>query len=128
MRHPYDSIPELAGIASYDAAARGGYSVAENVRRLLQYQWTERRLMQALVAHIPSMPIWEAKCAMALHQWQFALHVDALRERISEMRSPVPNLDAAPQGGAVGNLDRVLDSLEDVTNAREVLHALYARA
>ena len=96
MPHPYDSIPELAGIATYKSAARVGYSVAENVRRLLSYHWTERRLMHTLVAHIPSMPIWEVKCAMALHQWQCAEHVDALRGRIAEMRNPAPNLDTAP--------------------------------
>ena len=33
MPHPYDSIPELAGIATYETAAHVGYSVAENVRR-----------------------------------------------------------------------------------------------
>lgn len=98
MTHPYDSIPELAGVATYASAARIGYSVAENVQRLLRYHWTERALMGALVARIPSMPIWEVKCAMALHQWQSAEHVESLRNRIVEMRNPVPNLDAAPAG------------------------------
>lgn len=37
------------------------------------------------------------KCAFALHQWQCAEHVDAIRRRIAEMRRPVPNLDVAPE-------------------------------
>lgn len=65
MPYAYDAIPELAGLATYESASRIGFSVTENVRRLLRYHWTERRLMQTLVAHLPSMPIWEAKCAVA---------------------------------------------------------------
>lgn len=123
--HPYDSIPELAGVATYESAARVGYSVAENVRRLLRYHSTERRLMRILVAHIPAMPIWEVKCAMALHQWQSAEHVEALRARIAEMRNPVPNLDEAPEGGSVGGLDEVFDALTSFQDPLELLRAVY---
>ena len=42
---PGSGVPELAGLATYQEAARIGYAVDENVRRLLRYQWTERRLM-----------------------------------------------------------------------------------
>src|SRR4051794_16957317 len=94
--HPYDAIPELAGVATYTEAAQIGYSVDENVARLLRYHWIERRVMKTLVANLTSTPIWEVKCGMALHQWQSVEHVDALRGRIAEMRSPVPNLDARP--------------------------------
>ncbi|HET7186571.1 MAG TPA: hypothetical protein VFI52_00390, partial [Gemmatimonadaceae bacterium] len=90
--HPYDDIPPLAGLSSYDEAARVGYSVDENVARLLRFHWVERRLMASLVAHLAAEPVWEVKCAMALHQWQSAEHVDALRTRIGEMRYPVPSL------------------------------------
>jgi hypothetical protein len=62
------SIPELAGLATYEQAGRIGYSVEENVERLLRLHWTERRLMDAMLAHLPSTPVWEAKCALALHQ------------------------------------------------------------
>ncbi|HUQ19390.1 MAG TPA: hypothetical protein VM099_07225, partial [Gemmatimonadaceae bacterium] len=77
-------------------AARIGYSVTENVERLLRLHWTERRMMDVLLAHIASTPEWELKCAMCLHQWHAAEHTDALRKRISEMRHPVPPLDRAP--------------------------------
>jgi hypothetical protein len=125
MTHPYDAIPELAGVATYESAARVGYSVAENVRRLLRYSWTERRLMQALVAHLPSMPIWEVKCAMALHQWQSAEHVEALRARIAEMRSPVPNLDEPPEDEGVQQLDELFEELERTSEPVTFLTIIY---
>lgn len=128
MRHSYDSIPELAGIATYASAARVGFSVAENVQRLLRYHWTERRLMATLVAHIPAMPIWEVKCAMALHQWQSAEHVDALRRRIGEMRNPVPNLDVAPAEGGIAGVDEVLDAIVDAQNPAEIVEGIYGVA
>jgi hypothetical protein len=123
--HPYDSIPELAGVATYDSAARIGYSVDDNVSLLLRYAWTERRLMHLLVANLPAMPIWEAKCAMALHQWQSAEHVEALRTRIAEMRNPVPNLDAAPAGGCIAGLDAALDRLENESHPHRFLEEVY---
>src|SRR5262245_10754794 len=107
-------IPELAGLATYHEASRIGYSVDENVRRLLRYQWTSRRLMSALLAHLPSEPVWEVKCAMALHQWQLAGLTDAIRIRIGEMRHPVPPLDRAPDAELDQFLDEVLRSADTV--------------
>jgi hypothetical protein len=66
MTVPGNRIPEIAGISTYEKAARIGYSVEENVERLLRLHWTERRLMDAMLAHLPSTPVWEAKCALAL--------------------------------------------------------------
>ncbi|HEU4993168.1 MAG TPA: hypothetical protein VFT29_00020 [Gemmatimonadaceae bacterium] len=125
MPHAYDAIPELAGLATYESASRIGFSVNENVRRLLRYHWTERRLMQTLVAHLPSMPIWEAKCAMALHQWQCAEHVAALRQRIGEMRSPVPDLDTGPDDDAVRQLDELLEELDRTSDPLTFLSVVY---
>jgi len=111
---PSLGIPELAGLATYDEAARIGYSVEENVRRLLRYQWTERRLMVALLAHLPAEPVWEVKCAAALHQWQDAQHVDGFRRRIAEMRHPVPSLDSAPDDRLEIFLEEMLRSADSV--------------
>jgi hypothetical protein len=118
---PSLGIPELAGLATYEQAARIGYSVEENVRRLLRYQWTERRLMVGLLSHLPAEPVWEVKCAMALHQWQDAQHVDALRRRVSEMRHPVPPLDTAPDS----RLDRLLDEMLHSADTVELLAGAY---
>ena len=120
-----DSIPELAGVATYVEAARVGLSVDDNVAELLRLQWTERRLMRALVANITAMPVWEAKCGMALHQWQCAEHVEMIRHRVGEMRNPVPNLDAAPAEGSVAGLDRVFDMLESMDGPAPVFMMLY---
>lgn len=115
-------IPELASLATYAEAARIGYPVEENVRRLLRYQWTERRLMRDLLSHLTAEPVWEVKCGYALHQWQDAEHVDRLRRRISEMRHPVPPLDEAPD--AV--LDALLEEALRTSDAVELLAGSYA--
>ena len=127
--HPYDHIPELAGVASYAEAARIGYSVDENVRRLLRFHWVERRLMSILVAHLAAEPVWEVKCALALHQWQSAQHVDALRTRVSEMRNPVPRLDVSPEGDATAPaLDGFLEELLRSRDTVELIAGVYGVA
>jgi hypothetical protein len=110
-------VPELAGLASYSEAARIGYSVDENVRRLLRYQWTERRLMMDLLSHLTAEPVWEVKCGYALQQWQDVQHVDALRRRIGELRHPLPPLDTAPDPA----LDRLLEEALRSRDAVELL-------
>lgn len=120
------NLPELAGIATYAEAARIGFSVDENVRRLLRYHRVERRLMQILVAHLTSEPVWEVKCALALHQWQGAEHVEWLRRRIAEMRNPAPRLDGPPEGdpSAIA-LDEFLEQVDAAANTNELLVAVY---
>lgn len=117
MKNPNRPPPELAGLTTYANAARIGYSVDENVQRLLRLHWTERRLMATMLAHLASTPEWEVKCALSLHQWQAAEHADWLRERISEMRHPAPPLDASP--------DPALDAfLEEILRARDTTELL----
>lgn len=118
---PFPRFPELAGLASYAQAARVGPSVEENVARLLRYHWVERRVMTIAVSHLPGTPEWEVKCALALHQWQSAEHVDALRRRIGEMRSPLPPLDSPPDPALDAFLNEALHSSDTV----ELLTALY---
>ena len=120
------SFPPLAGIATYSDAARIGFSVDENVRRLLRFHWVERRLMGILIAHLTSEPIWELKCALALHQWQSAEHVEALRRRIAEMRSPVPRLDAIPENDPTARvLDAFLDQVDAARDTDELIAGVY---
>ncbi|MFL5616246.1 MAG: hypothetical protein ACJ796_21450 [Gemmatimonadaceae bacterium] len=120
------SLPELAGLATYADAARIGFSVDENVRRLLRFHWLERRLMAILIAHLTSEPVWELKCALALHQWQCAEHVDALRRRVMEMRNPAPPLDALPADDpAAAALDAFLDQVDSARDTDELLAAVY---
>src|SRR5436190_16396275 len=113
MSDPRSEFPELAGVATYAGAARIGFSVDENVRRLLRYHRVERRLMTILVAHATSAPVSEVKCALALHQWQSAAHVDAMRRRITEMRNAAPRLDPVPENApTAAALDAVPDQVD----------------
>jgi hypothetical protein len=118
---PFPRIPELAGVSTYAQAARVGLTVEENVRRLLRFQWVERRLMAIAVSRLPATPEWEVKCAFALHQWQCAQHVDALRGRIGEMRSPAPSVDDAPDGA----LDTFLSEVLHADDTVELLTGMY---
>ncbi len=117
-------VPELAGVATYAQAARIGYSVEENVQRLLRIHWTERKLMATMLAHLASMPVWEAKCALALHQWYCAEHADWLRRRITEMRHPAPPLDQPPDAA----LDAFLEELLHAENPEELIAGVYGVA
>ena len=127
----FDKIPAIAGLATVDEAARIGFSVDENVRRLLRYNWCERRLMGTLIARLTAEPVWEIKCAFARHQWECAQHVDALRGRIGEMRSPLPPLDRAPDPALEAFHDELLGSagtLELLTGIYEVAFPAVATA
>jgi bacterioferritin (cytochrome b1) len=95
---PRIGIPALAGLCSLQDATRIGYTVDENVARLLRYHWTEKRLSEIAVARLAATPEWEVKGALALHQWLDSEHAHTLRERIREMRHPLPRLDVAPDG------------------------------
>ena len=120
------TFPELAGVSTYADAARIGFSVDENVRRLLRFHWVERRLMGILIAHLTSEPVWEVKCALALHQWQGAEHVDALRRRITEMRNPSPRLDSVPDNDPTATaLDAFLDQVDAARDTSELLAGVY---
>src|SRR5881392_3630672 len=126
MSDPRSEFPELAGVATYAGAARIGFSVDENVRRLLRFHRVERRLMAILIAHITSEPVWEVKCALALHQWQSAEHVDALRRRIAEMRNPTPRLDAIPENDpTAGPLDAFLGQVDAARDTQDLLAGVY---
>lgn len=78
--------------------------------------------MDVLLAHLPGTPEWEVKCALALHQWQHAEHAALLRERVAEMRNPVPRLDVSPDPA----LEAVFAELERATDTVELLTGIYA--
>ena len=126
----FPAFPELAGLCTYAEAARVGYSVEESVRRLVRFYWMEKRLSEIAVARLPATPEWEVKCALALHQWLDGEHADALRRRITEMRSPPPPLDRAPDPALDAFLDEVLrahDTTELLAGLR-LAHAELASA
>jgi hypothetical protein len=118
---PRIGIPELAGLGTYETAARPGYSVDDTVRRLLRFQWLERRLMAVAAAHLIATPEWELKCGLALLVWYCAEHVEAIRQRIGEMRHPVPALDEPPDAA----LARFADELVRSNGSVELVGGIY---
>lgn len=124
MKNHTPHAPELAGVTTYLAAARIGYSVDENVQRLLRLHWTERRLMAAMLAHLASTPEWEVKCALSLHQWYSAEHADWLRARITEMRHPAPPLEESPDA----ELNAFLEEVVRAETTAELLVGIYGIA
>ncbi len=122
MSHaPSIGVPELAGLGTYPEAAKVGYSVDETVARLLRFQWLERAVMRTVLAHLNPTPEWEVKGGLALLQWYCAEHVEGIRQRIGEMRHPVPSLDQAPDPG----LERFFEELLRSDGTVEVLVAVY---
>ena len=67
-------IPPLAGICSYETAARPGLEVERTVLRLKRLNYVGRRLHETAAAHLPRTPEWEVKCALGLHLWLDAEH------------------------------------------------------
>lgn len=87
--------------------------------------------MDTHLAHLPGTPEWEVKCAMSLHQWQHAEHASQVRERISEMRNPVPRLDVPPDDAleaVFAELERSLDTVELLTGIYRVVRPALAAA
>jgi hypothetical protein len=114
-------IPPLAGLASYAEAARIGYSIEENVRRLLRYAWFEKRAMEVGLYWLAPTPEWELKEALGLHLSLDAEHAAAIRKRISEMRSPPPRMDVSPDPA----VDAFFDELLTAQNTVEKVVGLY---
>ncbi|MGQ9887745.1 MAG: hypothetical protein ACUVSX_04560 [Aggregatilineales bacterium] len=117
-------IPPLAGLCTYDEAARLGYSVDETVRLLVRYAWIEKRLMECGLYWLNPTPDWEVKEALSLHLYLDADHAGMIRTRVSEMRNPPPRMDVPPDDRLDAFLDEVLrasDTLEKLVGVYGVL-------
>ena len=114
-------IPVLAGVCSYEEAARLGYSVEENVARMVRYAWIEKRMMDMGLYWMNPTPEWEVKEALSLHLYLDADHTRMFRERVSEMRNPPPRMDVAPDAA----LDAFLDEVQAAQTTLEKLVGLY---
>lgn len=104
-----------------EEAARIGYSVDESVERLLRYHWIEKRLAEICTVRIPVTPEWEVKGAFSLHQWLDIEHAQMLRNRIREMRHPLPRLDVAPDNV----IEAELREIEAATETFELIERLH---
>lgn len=117
-------IPPLAGICSYAEAAHPGFTIDENVERLLRYAWIEKRIMEAGLYWMNPTPEWEVKEALSLHLYLATEHVKMMRDRISEMRNPPPRMDVSPSASLSRFLDEILmaeDTLERLVGLYQVL-------
>jgi hypothetical protein len=114
-------IPPLAGLATYEEAARVGYGVEENVSRFLRYAWIEKRAMEVGLYWLAATPEWEVKEALGLHLSLDADHAADIRVRVSEMRNPMPRMDVSPDPA----IDRFFDELLTAEDTVEKVMGLY---
>jgi hypothetical protein len=92
----YKNLPPLAGVATFEQAAKPGLGIEECVTRLKRFHYAFKRLFEILTARITAEPIYDLKTAFAHHAYLCAEHADALRTRIGEMREPPLGLEAVP--------------------------------
>ena len=120
----YKGLPTLAGLATIAEAARPGLSVAACVARLKRYHYAFLRLHEILTARITAEPIYELKSAFSLHSYLCAEHVQALRNRVGEMREPPLGLEEVPHEGLQVFFDEILAAPSTAT----LLLGLYEQA
>lgn len=118
---PSIGVPPLAGLATYDEAARPGYGVDRNVELMRRYNWVETRLYQMGAAFINPTPEWEVKEALGLHLYEDGEHSLALRNRVAELRKPPLYLDQSPDD----RLEAFLGEALRAQNTIEVLVGIY---
>ncbi|MBM3459623.1 MAG: hypothetical protein FJX77_13965 [Armatimonadetes bacterium] len=119
--HPRLGIPELAGVCTYAEAARPGFGVEENVRRLKRFNWVETRLTDLMLTQLATTPEWEVKEGLCLHVWLDAEHARALQERVGELRHPPHHFHVPPDPALDACLEEALRSRDTV----ELLTAIY---
>src|SRR5579884_2659830 len=105
---PSIGIPPLAGLATYEEAARPGYSVDDNVDLMRRYNFVETRLYEMSAAFLNPTPEWEVKGALSLHLYLDAEHSQSLRKRVAELRRPPLYLDQSPDDRLEAFLDEAL--------------------
>jgi len=93
------SVPPLAGLCSYEAAARPGLPVEQCVDWIKRHHYLLRQLFQILTARITAEPLFELKSAFSLHAYVCAEHATAFRQRVSELREPPLGLEVVPHPG-----------------------------
>jgi hypothetical protein len=117
----FSTVPALAGLCSYEEAARSNGTVEDTVQLARRIARIERRTLLVLAAHLNEVPEWEVKCGLALHLWQDAEHCAWMRERVTELRKPPHFLDR-PDDPA---LEAFFDELIRSRSTRELLTGVY---
>src|SRR3990170_4937546 len=100
-------LPPFAGIVTAESAQQQGFGVREATAILHRLAYVKQRLAIAAAAYLPSIPEWEAKCALALHGWLDAEHAEQLYSRIAELREPPPGAKDVPDARLEAALDEM---------------------
>lgn len=114
-------LPALAGIASFESAMKLGLSVEDCVSRVKRYHFALKRLMQVFQSRLTAEPIYELKMAFSLHSHYCAEHCSAMRERVSEMRTPPLGLEKIPDE----SLKLFFDEIQHAPTTGELLTGIY---
>jgi hypothetical protein len=122
--HSYRGLPTLAGLATTAEAARPGLSVEACVARLKRYHYAFLRLHDLLTARITAEPIYELKTGFSHHAYLCAEHVEALRNRVAEMREPPLGLESVPDPA----LEAFFDETRAAPTTAELLVGVYEKA
>ena len=104
----YQGLPSLAGLATIEEAARPGLGIDACVARLKRYHYVFRRLHEIFTARITAEPIYELKSGFSHHAYLCAEHVQALRDRVGEMREPPLGLEVVPDAALAVLFDEIL--------------------
>ena len=125
MKHQtYRDLPPLAGLCTFNQAARPGLMIEKCVARLKRYHYAFKRLQEIFTARITAEPIYELKSAFSLHAYLCSEHVMSLRTRVGEMREPPLGLDAIPSEP----LQIFFDEIRAAPDNAQLLAGLYERA
>jgi len=122
--HQTGKLPPLAGLCTFDEAQRQGLSVEECVHRLKRYHYSFKRLHQVFNNRISSEPVYELKMTFSLHAYYCAEHVEALRQRVGEMREPPLGLETVPDK----HLEILFDEILAAPTTVELLLGIYETA
>lgn len=120
----YLNLPPLAGLASFEEAAKPGLGVDESVDRIKRYHFALKRLMQILQARLTAEPLYELKMAFSLHSHYCAEHCTAMRERVAEMRTPPLGLEKIPDP----HLELFFNEIQNAPTTGALLIGLYGHA
>lgn len=104
----YRGLPTLAGLATIAEAMSPGLAVEECVARLKRFHYAFVRLHEILTARITAEPIYELKSGFSHHSYLCAEHVQAIRNRVAEMREPPLGLEVVPHEGMRLFFDEIL--------------------
>ncbi|MPZ17840.1 MAG: hypothetical protein GEV06_08020 [Luteitalea sp.] len=120
----YRTLPPLAGICSFEEAARPGLSVEESVRRLKRHHYGFKRLFQVFQSRLTAEPVYELKMAFSYHSHLCMEHASVLRQRVAEMRTPPLGLDDVPHQA----LEIFFEEIEASPDTTHLLVGLYQYA